>query len=41
MALTILTASDHLYDSSQDMTAAERETSYAAMVQIAAQALLG
>lgn len=40
-ALTILTASDHLFDSSQDMTAAERETSYAAMVQIAARALAG
>lgn len=40
-ALTVLTASDHLLDPSQDMTALERETSYAAMVQIAARALLG
>jgi len=40
-ALTILTASDHLFDSSQDMTSAERETSYQAMVQIAARALIG
>lgn len=39
-ALTILTASDHLLDSGQDMTAEERETSYAAMVRIAAEALL-
>ncbi len=39
-ALTVLTASDHLFDSSQDMTADERETSYAAMVRIAAAALL-
>lgn len=39
-ALTVLTASDHLFDSTQDMTAAERETSYAAMVRVAAEALL-
>lgn len=39
-ALTVLTASDHLLDSSQDMTADERETSYAAMVQLAANSLL-
>lgn len=38
-ALTVLTASDHLFDASQDMTAAERETSYASMVTIAAEAL--
>lgn len=39
-ALTVLTASDHLLDPSDDMTADERETSYAAMVQIAAKALV-
>ncbi|HQA32072.1 MAG TPA: purine-nucleoside phosphorylase [Propioniciclava tarda] len=39
-ALAILTASDHLFDPSQDMTAAERETSYQAMVEIAANTLL-
>lgn len=39
-ALTVLTASDHLLDPSADMTAEERETSYAAMVTIAAQALI-
>ena len=39
-ALTILTASDHLFDSSQDMSSAERESSYDAMVKIAAKALL-
>jgi len=39
-ALTILTASDHLFDSTQDMSALERETSYKAMVTIAAKALL-
>jgi hypothetical protein len=31
-------ASDHFYDASQDLTAAERETSYQAMVAITAQA---
>ena len=39
-ALAILTASDHLFDPSQDMTAAERETSYQAMVEIAANTLV-
>lgn len=39
-ALTVLTASDHLLDPSADMTAEERETSYAAMVTIAAEALV-
>lgn len=39
-ALVVLTASDHLLDSSQDLTSAERETSYQAMVKIAAQALI-
>lgn len=39
-ALTVLTASDHLFDGSGDMTADERETSYAATVRIAAAALL-
>ena len=39
-ALTVLTASDHLFDSSQDMSSAERESSYDAMVRIAAKALL-
>ncbi|MCA0295539.1 MAG: purine-nucleoside phosphorylase [Actinobacteria bacterium] len=39
-ALTVLTASDHLMDPSQDMTPEERETSYRAMVTIAAEALI-
>lgn len=39
-ALTVLTASDHLLDPSQDMTPEERETSYRAMVTIAANALI-
>ena len=39
-ALTVLTASDHLFDPAQDMTSQERETSYAAMVRVAAGALL-
>jgi purine-nucleoside phosphorylase len=39
-ALVVLTASDHLLDASQDLTAAERETSYQAMVSIAARALV-
>ncbi len=39
-ALTVLTASDHLLDPTADMTAQERETSYAAMVEIAARALV-
>lgn len=39
-ALTVLTASDHLLDPTADMTPEERETSYAAMVRIAAQALV-
>lgn len=39
-ALTVLTASDHLFDSSHDMTAEERETSFDATVRIAAAALL-
>ena len=39
-ALTVLTASDHLLDPSQDLTPQQRETSYRAMVTIAADALL-
>lgn len=39
-ALTVLTASDHLLDPTQDMTPEERETSYQAMVTIAAGAML-
>lgn len=39
-ALTVLTVSDHLLDPSQNMTPEERETSYAAMVGIAADALI-
>lgn len=39
-ALTVLTVSDHLFDSSRDMTSAERETLYGASVRIAAAALL-
>lgn len=39
-ALTVLTASDHLLDPSQDMTSEERETSYRAMVTVAANALI-
>lgn len=39
-ALTVLTVSDHLFDSSRDMTAAERETLFATSVEIAAAALL-
>ena len=39
-ALVVLTASDHLLDASEDMSAEERETSFNAMVTIAAQALL-
>lgn len=39
-ALTVLTASDHLLDPSQDMSSEERETSYRAMVKIAANALI-
>lgn len=39
-ALTVLTVSDHLFDSSSDMTAQERETLYATAVKIAAAALL-
>lgn len=34
-ALTILTASDHLKDSTQDMSSLERETGYKAMVELA------
>ncbi len=40
-AMTILTASDHLLDASQNMTSLERETSFQAMVTIALGALLG
>lgn len=39
-ALTVLTVSDHLVDSSQDLTAEERETCFAAMVRIAADAMI-
>ncbi len=39
-ALTVLTASDHLLDAAEDMTAEERETSYQAMVTVAAKALI-
>ena len=39
-ALTVLTVSDHLFDSSQDMSADERETLYATSVRVAAAALL-
>ena len=39
-ALVVLTASDHLLDASEDMSAEERETSFNAMITIAAQALL-
>lgn len=39
-ALTVLTVSDHLFDPSGDMTSDERETSFAAMVKIAATALI-
>ncbi|HBY23228.1 MAG TPA: purine-nucleoside phosphorylase, partial [Propionibacteriaceae bacterium] len=39
-ALTVLTVSDHLFDPSGDMTSDERETSFAAMVKIAATALV-
>ena len=38
-ALAVLTASDHLFDPSGDLTADERETSFAATVRIAAAAL--
>lgn len=39
-ALTVLTVSDHLFDASRDMSAAERETLFATSVEIAAAALL-
>ena len=39
-ALTVLTVSDHLFDSSRDMSADERETLYGTSVRIAAAALL-
>lgn len=39
-ALTVLTVSDHLFDSSRDMSSEERETLYATSVRIAAAALL-
>ena len=39
-ALTVLTVSDDLFDSSRDMSAAERETTFAASVRVAAAALL-
>lgn len=39
-ALAVLTASDHLFDNSADLTAQERETSFDATVRIAAAALL-
>lgn len=39
-ALTVLTASDHLFDPSEDMTAEERETSFERALQVAAGALL-
>ena len=39
-ALTVLTVSDHLVDSSRDLSAAERETTFAASVRVAAAALL-
>lgn len=39
-ALTVLTVSDHLFDSSRDMTAEEREMLYATSVRIGAAALL-
>ncbi len=39
-ALTVLTVSDHIYDASADLTAAERETRFADAVQIAAAGLL-
>lgn len=39
-ALTVLTVSDHLFDSSRDMTSDERETLYANSVRVAISALL-
>ena len=39
-ALTVLTVSDHLFDSTHDMSAEERETLYANSVKIGAAALL-
>lgn len=39
-ALAVLTVSDHLFDSSADMTAAERETKFVDAVHIAAAGLL-
>ena len=39
-AITVLTASDHLLDSSEDLTAEERETTFTATLKIAAEALL-
>lgn len=39
-ALTVLTASDHLFNPAADMTSAERETSYADLVRVAVGALL-
>jgi len=39
-ALTVLTVSDHLLDARADMSAHERETSYQAMLQVGARALL-
>lgn len=38
-ALTILTVSDHLTKPSEDMTSAERETGYRAMVELALEAI--
>ena len=39
-ALTVLTVSDHLFDSTHDMSAEERETLYANSVKVGAAALL-
>lgn len=39
-ALAVLTVSDHLFDTSRDMSSEERETLYATSVRIAASALL-
>ena len=39
-ALAVLTVSDHLFDTSRDMSSEERETLYATSVRIAAGALL-
>lgn len=39
-AMTVLTVSDHLFDASRDMSAAERETTFGNALQVATAALL-